>query len=716
MVKYLKINKDFSLVKQEIVKKTPIKEVVKKDPVNHIWIYDRSGSMSGVLRELCRQMKDLSKRLPKGDTLTLGWFSSQGEFNFILKGFKISDSSDYKTLESVIDSNSTTIGMTCFSEILFNTEKVIEDLKVFSNTFSLNFFTDGYPCVSNYNKEVEDIFKAIKAIKGKLKTAMLVGYGSGYNKELMGSMAEKLGAILVHNSVVAEFTSSMSKFVSLTESSESKVEVPVISKDNLGIFQITPEGIILASLDEGKLYVNPSDVYYITKEVPKKDWIESTVEEFESALYASSLVLNQLVKTDKALEVIGKVGDKFLVDKLYNAFTLDEHVETEKLLEEAIQDSTKRFLKGKDSNYLPKEDAFCVFDLLNILMEDSEARFFPTHKNFKYKKISSSAKTLEGYPEFIYGENSECSFDNLTWNKKRLNLSVMTFIKGSVKLNEVDGKKPSQVGFAEEYPCGVYRTYSFISDGFVNVKEVMVKTSEDTYKTFKAKGIVIYDSFSEDGIYGLDLSGLSAINRSIAEGKTSATELCKLTVEENLLMAKLKVLKYYRDLEFPEGITSKGFSEEQLKFLEANGIDSKGTYNPPVVKEAPTDQYSVKTFEIKFHSMSSLPKIEDVLKKISNGKSLNKSDSFIKEGLDYYNSSRVLVEGFEDYFRNEWYESQIRFLNKTLKALRGTIQGTKFAVVLGKKWFDEFPSRNDTSIVVDGHSFTFEFSEEIVKI
>ena len=56
-------------------------------PINHIWIYDRSGSMEGTLAPLCKDIVEQAKLLKKGDTLTLCWFSGEGQNDCILKGF-----------------------------------------------------------------------------------------------------------------------------------------------------------------------------------------------------------------------------------------------------------------------------------------------------------------------------------------------------------------------------------------------------------------------------------------------------------------------------------------------------------------------------------------------------------------------------------------------------------------------------------------------------
>ena len=134
---HVKIGDNLYFVKQSVKND---KVIETRNAVNHIWIYDRSGSMYGALKNLTNQLIELSKKIPKGDTLTIGWFSSEGQRNFMLKGFKISDDADYALLEKTIRNNSTTVGMTCFSEIIGDTKQVIDDLSVFSDTFSFHFF------------------------------------------------------------------------------------------------------------------------------------------------------------------------------------------------------------------------------------------------------------------------------------------------------------------------------------------------------------------------------------------------------------------------------------------------------------------------------------------------------------------------------------------------------------------------------------------------
>jgi len=733
MPRYIPIQGDnLVLIEQEVKTK---KVVTKKGPVNHLWIYDRSGSMSWALPELTKQLIDLSKKLPKGDSLSLGWFSSEGgEFNWVFKGFRIVDNADYKMLEAAIKKNSHAIGCTCFSEILNDTDTVIKDLTVLSKTFSLHFFTDGYPVVSNYQKEVGAIFSAIKKIKGRIHTAMFVGYGHGYNKELMAQMAEKLGAMLIHSSMIPEYANSITRLVKLTENAEPKEEIdPLVSKP-LSVFTITDQGIVIYTPDDdGKLYISPTKgnstkVYYVSNEKPnKKSWdkLEATDinfgdnnDQISQAMYAAALVMTQQTKSDVALEILGKIGDKAVIDNLSNAFQVEEYGAVEQAINKAIQDVSLRFSSGRDTNYLPPPDAFCVFNVLNALVDDDDAAFFPYHEKFKYERIGVASAAKDDYAKFQADKKSKCPFNNLTWHESRLNLSVQTKVFGSIDLKDREGITARSVGLPATYPTFVYRNFSFVKDGHTHIKTFYITSSEETYKEFKNKGIVVDDTFKSDKIYGVDISKLPAINRKIADGKTSATDLCKAALQEHKLKAQIKALKYLKGQEVPAEPkdTMAGLTDAQTAFLKANGVstDRDGSYNPPVTKEDPTDFYMAKYFDIALSGIATLPPVKNVQAKIASGKARTPSETLLEAGINAWNARKGSLR--DEDAKAKWFEGTIKDLQNQMKTLRAMIQMSKFAVILGKKWFDEFSSRENCELTIDGVKCVFKLGEEKVPV
>jgi hypothetical protein len=727
MPKYVKFDNDLVLVEQEIKSK---KIVAKKEPVNHIWIYDRSGSMYGLITELCDQLITLSKKIPKGDSLSLGWFSSEGDFNWVFKGFRIVDNADYKSLEAAIKKNNTTRGTTCFSEILTDTDVVVNDLSVLSKTFSLCLFTDGYPVVSNYKKEVDTIFASIKKIKGKIHTAMLIGCGCYYNKELMAQMSEKLGAMLIHSSNVKEFTNHIVKLVDMSSSSEPKEEVEPLFSNTLAIFSVTDQGVVSLSLDDDKIYVAPEKgkpvkIYYLTTEKPNtKSWDKvdllkvdfgSNQDSLAKAIYGAALIMSQQTKTDIAMEIVGKAGDKAIIDKLNNAFMVEEFGETEEFISKSVNDVSSRFTCGRDATYLPKADAFCVYDALNMLTEDSESAFFPYHEKFAYEKIGVKSSEKDGYSKFYADKTSKCPFNTLVWHESRLNLSVQTSIKGTIDLHEANGKTAAQMGFIDKYPTYVFRNYTFVKDGHTHTKVFYLTSSQESYKKFKNEGIVVDDDFKTSKVYAIDLGKLPAINRVLAGDDISGEELCKNVLAEQKLKGEIKALKWLKsDVLGDEQEVPSNFTEEQALFLKENGIlvERGGVYSPPTDKADPVDFYMAKTFDIKLSGIATLPTVKKVMEKIASNKSRTASEALIETGITLWENAKATLKDKAEIA--SWFEKTIGEKQKKLRSLRSNIQKTKMAVILGRKWFKEFTSRENCELVVDGIKCVFELGEEKV--
>jgi hypothetical protein len=721
-IRYVPITDTLSLVHHQ-VKAKESKPVEVRKQTNHIWIYDRSGSMSHLLHELTTQLITLSRGLPKGDTLTLGWFSGEGQFNFIIKGFKLSDSSDYAVLEKAIRANSTPVGLTCFSEILGNTDQVIADLSAISDTFSLHFFTDGYPVVSNLDREIKAIYNAIDRISGKLVAAMMVGYGPYYNKELMGEMASRLGAMLVHSSVIEEYGANILRLTKMVETSEKKLKIESLVKDPVACFQVTESGVCLNKVDPdtGVIMVAPQNgevsLFYISTEKPnKKTWDKvlptdinfgDTADILGSAMYGAALVLTQMTKTDQALELLGRIGDKALVDGATNAYTIEEYGRVETDISAAIVDVAKRFSTGRDTNYLPPVNAFCVFDLLKILVEDPKAVFYPYSDKVSYNRIGVSSHVKEGYSKFEVDKSSAAPFSTLVWHSSHLNLSVLTRVNGTVKLLPRNGMTAATLGFQEQYPTWAFRNFTFLKDGRVNLQKFYVSTGEEAYKTFKNKGLVFEDDFAKSGTYGINIEKVPAINRSIAMGRTSATELARLCLREQALKAKVKALKYLLKAEDEEVASATAFTDIQQQFLTENGINVEkgGCYNAPMEAGEAKDQYMAKTFDIKIKGLMSLPTVKKVQEKIAAAKKLTPVEELVNEGLK-----------MADAKPTAWVGDALCDLTREMRQIRSEIQQTKFAVLVGKKWFDEFTDRSQTELTVDGQTFQFEVGEEAVEI
>lgn len=713
---------DLCLVEQPVKSKSKkTKANVQQTNVNHILIYDRSYSMFHELKQLGDDLVEKIKELPPGDSVTLGWFSGETQFNFILKGFKITDKKDFGVLEKTIKANISPVGCTCFSEILTNTNQVIKDLSALSTDFSLTFFTDGYPVVSNYEKEISQIKEAIDSIEGRVASGLFVGYGNYYNKNLMTEMSNRLGGSLIHCSSLPEYKTNLGEFMTQASENGSKVTVKLetdTKKSDL-VFGIKNQVIAAYNVaSDNTVSFSPkktgdSFVYILTKQRPSaakpvslnRDFIESS-DRLIKAAYASTLLLTQKAKSDVALEVLGRLGDKALIDRVNNAFTLEEYGKAEAYIKRAVTDRNYRLIDGCDISYLPPKDAFCVLDAIDILLQDEESFFYPNHKEFAYKRVGVEAKQLESYPTFTPDYTVACPFSSLTWNKTKLNLSITTKIPGTIEFKEGYAEQ----GFQKNMPTFIHRNYAIIKDGFLNVGRIPVKLSSATLSEFKKRRLI---ERGVDDVNLLCLERLPVINRSIADGKTSAKELCRIAYKEVVLQAELKALKFLRNEIEPasDAIKNDFLSSGQIEYLAENGITKNG-FSPKYKPRESVDSYPAKEFNIKIKGLSSLPDIKTVREKLKSGKHLTASAQLIHDGLRVFTftndkPARVKLVVLDEYIQQR---------KKDLFKLRKDLQRTKFSVLLASKWFDEFDSRDNCTLEVDGNHFTLEVREVNVPI
>lgn len=722
----VKLTDGLFLVQIELDKSGQKVKTVAK-PLNHIFMYDRSGSMYGSLSTLCSDLKKRYRQVPKGDTVTIGWFSGQGQFRFVLKGLVIDGDKSFATLDKVIDANSNTIGMTCFSEILKDTEEVIRDLAAHSDSFAVCFLTDGYPTTYPYEKEIAAINAAIDKIAGKVASSLLVGYSDYYNKELLAAMAKRFGGALIHSSDLRTFPIAYADFMEKSRDSEGRIEVDVSYIDYVeATFSLGSGGVNLYEVTRGgTISFAPSKadvdrIYQIIKADGCTPLGNPEDESFLKGRYAAALVMTQKCQTDKAVEILGGLGDVVLIDRANNAFTNSEYGAAEQGMLAAIGKTSARCVGGCNKRYLPKSDAFCLVDALDLLMQDEDCSFLPYHDAFDYKRIGPPAKTEEGYPKFEADKDVKAPMTGLTWNQDKLNLSIRAKIPGTIDL----GPEAKALKLKREFATFIWRNYAVVKDGFCNVPKLPVVLGKDTYDFLVKEGVIDKGGrHSKKTVYTLHLDRIPVMNRKMAEGLTSAGALCTFRWNELTTMADLKVLNYLRNQIEPKserGLERDDLTPAQEAFLQSKGVTRSG-FNPPTIKQPPTDFYMAKCFDIVVKGFSSLPKVDEVAEKMAKLKAgekgarpLTPSQELIADALNRFGN--IPGSAKQKLAKLDVCIEGAKSLQTTTRVF---IQRTKFAVLLGKKWFAEFTSRenNVLKLKMDGaeREFVFAITEEKVE-
>ena len=470
--------KQYKLTDELSLSLFPVEQEVEQqnESVHHIWILDRSGSMYRTLPAVIEDLKKQARTLEDGDALSFGYFSSKGQYGFPVKVFRINGEQSFEELDKLFDMHSETMSMTCFSDVLQEASKVIDETSFLNFKTSMMFFSDGYCNSNSVSEEYELVRKILPELSPKLNMFLSVSHSNYADKEFLAEMAEMVNGESVSSDSLKAFSRIMLKYIRGVKKLTPAQVVRVDSEPNniVSMFSFGDDIVNSFSIREDGLVQSPKDVWVIERNQQATDVPSVDV------LYASALSLCRKGHVDLAMEVLNVVGDKKIMDKLDLSFTPSERGVAEDLIKDAIFDPKARLLDGKVENYLPDPNKFCLLDFLELLSDDEEVRILPKHKEFEYNPIGRPRKVKEGYQKFnTYVENA-CPIEGLTWNKEFLNLSMRIKVKGSVYVPdtmtvEKDDEKvtltrPNTLtGLRESFQ---WRNFSIVKDGFCNIRQI----------------------------------------------------------------------------------------------------------------------------------------------------------------------------------------------------------------------------------------------------
>lgn len=664
----------------------------EKNQIHHIHILDRSGSMSWSIKELIENVKATIDLVDKNDLISILWFSSPGEYRTLIKG-----ASPNEAIKKLLDSINFTLGTTCFSEVLKETEEIITELKPLCENISITLFTDGQP-VTNWSSDEEKnrCYDIIDRLKDNIIALNTVGYGNYYDKDFLVNMANKSSyGQYIHSKDIQEylniFSSNYSKINELSNEKinisaqlgdilyvnelYSKLEYSELYSNNLSttknhFYLINPTRIRINDLcDSG----NNSFSWNIAKEIPENILLDFYYN------YASRLYYNGNRKL--ALRILSEnIKDKYLVEEQMKAFTFDECAEYQAKLDAACFDASKRYLNGKcEDNYLPKKNAFCVMDLFRILQDSENCYYVPFSKNVEqYKRIG--IKT-ESEMENLFSYSSEevlIPFSDFVFNESELNLSIRMRINGTTKINPITAKR---VGLEKEQESHIFRNHTLIKNGQLNIKQIEVYVKQITMSFdigVLLKNICCNENYIPNNnpensykSYILDLAKLPIINDLYLEKSNDVENIYTKAKQLEFFKARQKVLNYFISKAEESNVANiktnkfKDFNKEQIQVLQEHGLNDNFTYNPVgyVAKsdevKANLDFYIAKSISFDIKGLSSLPSIPDAIK--SYYKNTNN-----KKPLTLAN--RIIVENYKDILLliSDEFKEVMRDVSKTL--------------------------------------------------
>lgn len=750
----IKFNDSFYLAIQDVNVGAENHKTPKQVPTNFIVIIDVSGSMTYELGSIRTQLKNkLSNLVKEGDTITIIWFSGNQDAGILKEEVEIKSLKSLQDLNSAIDKFIKPIGATAFHKPLVLANDAIVRIKQNrpNSVFSLIFLTDGY----NNDCQWSDVTKSLKTLEPNLAASTFVEYGYYADSRRIGEMAELIGGEKIEAQKFDDYDIIFEAKIKKTYSSSKKVLVDLPSNVKFDFaFTISEDNeVILYGIKDGQVLVpeNTKSLLYFTSGAAKfQTYDDPSNQELNKLLYGSVYVLSEKLQAEHVDDVFRVLGDQQLYRTYSNAFGKQKLFAFKGLVKECIGDSSKQFLDGRSTNIVLDENAYCVMNFIEDLTSDENALVYPLHEDFNYNRIGAKkiakndmlnedqknqianattveeikalAENISGSESLKFEYNDKTKgypISNIVWSSDRANLSINLKFDGYVNLPE------NKFGLTK-FDTFIYRTYTIIKDGILNLSKLPLSISEQTFNKFKTKGLVVGGYTS--GVVVADFSSLPIINKKMVKS-ISAKKLGMLEYELIQTQALEKAYKYFEELHFPKA--SKGFidkyGKEAEEWLKSLGLTESNGFNPSMTTEKGSDFYMAVELKTKIAKHSAIPKITDVLDKIKTGKALNAVDLLVKVAIDDYNAqvtSKLYTDLTDETLKNEvlknWLKSVKGSMNKKRKQLLQEIAQIKFSLILSKKWFEELPTFDDNTLSMkignNDLAFVFEYKEKEVTL
>lgn len=705
-----------------------------KPATSRIFIFDASGSMYDALPKMKKHLKEkLFAQVSDGDDISLMYFSGRTQYGVLLEGINVSKVKDLKTVYEKIDSL-TTIGLTGFLEPLKEVGELVKRLPA-GNIKEMFFLTDGY---DNQWSEKE-VLNQCKELVSLVDTSYVVEYGWYCNTALIKKMVETLNGIHLFSEDIVSYQSIAEKVMSEGSTKKMKIQLPVQTRANIAFYKYN-DNITVVNADEKNMISIPEDLNeygYLSEEEMGSNLESNAINYMALFAYASRK------DTKNVYEILAKMGDVKLIKQYVNTFGKQDLIKFLENVEAAVKNENERMIEGCDYNLVPSEDAYNVVQMIQDLMVKGNL-LYPENEAFNYKRIGRSTEVVSVEERFAKAKESLVNIDmtdtealkaqaekmlilansedlkfesenagkgieisNLTWHESRPNLSVLVRKEGFVKL-------PKNKFKIEKLDSFIYRNYTIIKDGILNMNRLPVSLVAETFKKLQENGLLQNEVYEEGKLYVLDFSSLPIINRKMVK-TNSAKDLFNKQLRSETIKGKNKVFKdYLKTLEPKTSVGWKNeFGEEAVTWLAEMGLTEYNGFSPKVKSVESTDFYIGKELNIKIKGLSSLPKVADVEKLLNEGKKLGIKDLAMAEAIKEFRnfvhtklndkSESDLSEVEMQIFKNEkiaYLKDRLEELKKEDKQLSLEMSKIKFAIIIGQSWFSEF-SEDDSTLEMD---------------
>lgn len=767
-----KISSDLFLVEAGLTPKTT-EEITS---VNHVLVIDCSGSMCSDLPKIRQQCKNkLPKMLGEEDTVSIIWFSGRGEFGTLVEAEKVVGLKDLQAINKAIDRWLQPVGLTGFKEPVLEVKALTERVAAQNpGAFNLFFMSDG--CDNQWSKE--EILGAIEETAPSLGAATFVEYGYYADRPMLTEMAERSGGQLVFSQDFDRYDAALGSALATRIQGRETFEVPTADymyADLIGniVYSLGNNSLITYRVNEGKIFANrdTTSVWFLspTQIGTLGEDLEGIAATYQqnpdqsfpalNAAYAALSLWSVRMQPKVVRSVLRGLGDVNFINQFSNCFGKQAYTQFMEDTQAAAFNTSAWYRSGFDPNAVPKEDAFTAIQMLDILSSDSENRVLLGHERFSYSKISRarvdanlvlndaeqaevtdlqlqlsatkdakevariSARISEisNKPDaLVFAENEEqkaqgYSISSLTFNESRPNVSILVKKNGTVNLSS-RSDRPSTV--PETINTFVYRNYSVIKDGMINIQELPLRLSEATKQKLAEIESELPSGTIENiegGVTIVKLGNLPVINGQMASS-VSAEQTFKTQYELLKIKGSQKVYNSFFKEEFSEdakdGAWADTLGTDSVAWLKEQGITEYNGFSPKSVQAESTDYYMGKELKVNLKGYSTLPSLNAVRKSIK-AKKVNAVSSLMVPAIEEVEQASSNMNPEE---LKSWLIQKKTWTTEQARSLMFDMAKSKFAIVVGQVWFNEFESINQNSLDVEIDGTTISGSVEMKEI
>lgn len=719
---------------------------VKAQATNHILVIDCSGSMSYDLPKMRTQLKNkIPTMVTEGDKVSLIWFSGKSQYGTLAEKIEINSLTDIEYLNKAIDRWLKPVGMTGFVEPLQSAVSLAGTCD--DEPVSLFFLTDGY----DNQWDTETILKTAGQVGASVSSAVIVEYGWNCNRSLLTKMAEAMEGSLVFCEGFDKYDPVMDNVLKKSLNSIKKVNLKV-GKPNFGlVFSLSENGPITYTITNGTVDVPQSvDAIYFYSD----DLSGDVFDKEQSAVLQSIVLLSRNMESAFVKRVLARLQYVELFNKFSTAYGKQNITDFQVLCTTLSNDLSLLSAYEKSSEIKVDPNAFTVLDLMFILAkdkgnlllvdkmlyrsigrgredasdkvsEDELKQLQEALANVKDKagldelKVKIASIEADKAPKltFVANDVEGYSISNLTWNEKRPNLSILIRKEGTV---ELPADKAKEFGLPQKFPTFIYRNYTIIADGIVNMDVLPVKLTVETVQELCKKWSWFAKHNKNTNAkkllqYSLPIRDIPTLNESMVT-KVSAKKFFELNYEKCQLKAQEKVIKFFKERWFGKKVSTDflaNYTSDAVAYLTELGITSFNGFSPKMkLAEKSGDFYMSVELISSIPSLSKIPSMNEYLKALEaskkNSKPLNAGNSLfvdahakaLKIETDAkFIEGNVMTDAVSKAL-NDGISSWETLIDERLTAIEHECTEIMFSIVVGQTWFSEFASLSENEVEV----------------